>query len=99
MMKTSTMSWRGSGEIFAILYQIIVDMCSSPGQIVVDITASTGTSSRACQASQRHFFGFKAEKEIYDALVRPLCDSSDSDSDDDNDTDEDLRACKNDWVE
>ena len=98
-MKTSTVSWRGSREISTVLYQIIVDMCSSPRQIVVDITASTGASAQACQASRHHFFGFEAEKDIYDALLRPLCDSSDSDSDDDDDTDEDLRACKNDWVE
>ena len=98
-MKTSTMFWRGSCEISAVLYQIIVDMCSSPGQIVVDITASTGASTRACQASRHHFFGFETKKDIYDALLRPLCNSSDSNSDDNDDTDEDLRACKNDWVE
>ena len=98
-MKTSTVSWRGSREISAVLYQIIVDMCSSPEQIVVDIIASTSALARACQASWRHFFGFEVEKDIYNALLRPLCDSSDSDSDDDDDTDEDLRACKNDWIE
>ena len=65
----------------------------------MDITASTGASARACQASRRHFFRFEAEKDIYDAFLRPLCDSSDSDSDDDDDTDEDLRACKNNWIE
>ena len=30
-MKTSTLSWRGSHEMSAVLYQIIVEMCSSPG--------------------------------------------------------------------
>ena len=73
-----------------MLYQIIVDMCLSPRQIVVDITASTGASARACQASRRHFFGFEADKKIYDALLRPLCNSSDSNLDDDDNTDEDL---------
>ena len=74
-------------------------MCSSPGQLVVDITTSTGASARACQALERHFFGFEPDKEIYDALLMPLCDAIDSGSDEDDDTDEDLRASKNDWAE
>ena len=95
-MKTSTLSWRGSREISTVLFQIIIEMCSSPGQLVVDITASTGASARACQVSGRHFFGFELDKEIYDALLMPLCDASDSGSDEDDDTNEDLCASKND---
>ena len=74
-------------------------MCSSPGQLVVDITTSTGASTQACQASGCHFFGFELNKEIYDALLIPLCDGSDSCSNEDDDTDEDPHASKNDWAE
>ena len=98
-MKTSTLSWHGSREISVVLYQIIIEMYSSPGQLVVDIIASTGASARACQASGHHFFGFERDKEIYDALLMPLCDASDSGLDEDDNTDEDPRASKNDWVE
>ena len=74
-------------------------MCSSLGQLVVDIIASTGASARACQALGRHFFGFEPDKEIYDALLMPLCDAIDSSLDEDDDTDEDPRTSKNDWAE
>ena len=84
--------------MLVVLYQIIVEMCSSPGQLIVDIIASTSASTRACQASGRHFFGFEPDTEIYDALLMPLCDPSDSGSDEDDDTNEDPRASKNDWA-
>ena len=74
-------------------------MCSSPGQLVVDITTSIGASTWACQASGRHFFGFKPNTEIYDALLMPLCDPSNFGLDEDNDTDKDPLASKNDWAD
>ena len=98
-MKTSTLSWRGSRKISAVLYRIIVEMFSNLGQLVVDITASTGASARACQVSEHHFFGFEPDTEIYDALLMPFCDPSNFGSDEDNNTYEDPRASKNDWAE
>ena len=65
----------------------------------MDITASTGASARACQASGRHFFEFKPDKEIYDAVLMPLCDAIDSGSNEDDDSDENHHASKNDWAE
>ena len=61
-------------------------MCSRPNQIVVDISASTGGSAHACKASGRHFFGLEADREIYEALLKPLCTASEViDESDDND--------------
>ena len=57
---------------------------------MLDISASTGASHLACTASRRHFIGFKADKDIFDALLKPLCgfgNSSDDDEDDDSDED------------
>ena len=65
--------WRGSCEILNVLYQVIIEMCSKPSQVVADLSASTGASYRACKASGRHFFGLEADKSIYNALLKPLC--------------------------
>ena len=69
-----------------MLFQILIEMCSRPNQIVVDISASTGASTRACKASGHHFFGLEADREIYEVLLKPLCTASEvtDESDDDN---------------
>ena len=54
--------WRGSREISDVLYQVIIQMCSKPEQLVVDLLASTGASFRACKASGRHYFGMERDK-------------------------------------
>ena len=63
--------WRGNQEISNVLFQILIEMCSKPNQIVVNISASTGASACACKASGRHFFGLKADREIYEVLLNP----------------------------
>ena len=88
-LKASSGAWRGNREMSDVLYQIVVEMCTLPGQIVVDIYASTGASARACRASGRNFFGFESDQEIFDVLLKPICDSSDDAPLDDKD-DEDL---------
>ena len=65
--------WRGSREILDVLYQVIIEMCSKPSQVVADLSASTGSSYRACKASSHHFFGLEVDKRIYNALLKPLC--------------------------
>ena len=65
--------WRGSCEISDVLYQVIIEMCTKPGQVVADLSASTSASYRACKASNRHFFGLRADKKIYNVLLKPLC--------------------------
>ena len=83
---------RGNGEISDVLLQIIVEMCTKASQIVLDISASTGASHQACTASGWHFIGFEADKDIFDALLKPLCKFGNSTDDDDNDdSDEDPR--------
>ena len=75
-------------------------MCTKLGQVVVDITASTSASTRACKASGRHFFGFEPDAKIFDALLKALCDlteDDDGDKDDDDDDEEDLRRSKDEW--
>ena len=64
--------WQGNREISDVLYQVIIEMCSKPGQVVADLSASTGASYRACKASGRHFFGLEADKRIYNALLKTL---------------------------
>ena len=83
--------WRGNREISDVMFQILIEMCSRPNQIVVDISASTGGSARACKASGRHFFGLEADREIYEALLKPLCTASE---DTDESNDDDLRSYK-----
>jgi DNA modification methylase len=39
---------------------------------VADLSASTGTSLRACRTSGRHFLGLERDKRIFDELLRPL---------------------------
>ena len=65
-LKADGTPWRGNREISDVIYQIIIEMCSSPGQIVGDLTSSTRASIWAYKASARHFFGLEAEKEIFD---------------------------------
>ena len=89
--KDENSTWRGNHEISDVLFQIVIEMCSKVGHTVVDISASTGASYRACNASGHHFIGFKSDKEIYDMLLRPLCESGDSSDDDDDDSDDDPR--------
>ena len=89
--KDENFTWCGNHEISDVLFQIVIEMCTKVGHTVVDISASTGTSYRACNPSGRHFIGFKSDKEIYDMLLRPLCESGDSSDDDDDDSDDDPR--------
>ena len=95
-LKASGGTWRGNWEMSDVLYQIVVEMCTLPSQIVVDISASIGASARACRASGRHFFGFESDQEIFDILLKPTCDSSD-DAPLNDEGDEDLRASKDEW--
>ena len=83
--------WHGNQEISDMLFQILIEMCSRPNHIVVDILASTGVSTRACKASGRHFFGLEADREIYEVLLKPLCTASKVTDESDDD---DLRSNK-----
>ena len=65
--------WRGSREILDVLYQVIIEMCSKPKQLVADLLASTGASFRACKASGRHYFRMEGDKQIFTELLKPLC--------------------------
>ena len=65
--------WRRSREISDVLYQVIIEMCSKPGQLVADLSASTGASFRACKVSGRHYFGMEGDKRIFTELLKPLC--------------------------
>ena len=65
--------WRGSCEISDVLYQVIIEMCSKPGQLVADLLASTSASFRACKASGRHYFEMEGDKRIFTKLLKPLC--------------------------
>ena len=89
--KDENSTWRDNREISDVLVQIVIEMCSKVGHMEVDISASTGASYRACNASGCHFIGFESNKEIYDILLRPLCESSDSSDDDNDDSDDDPR--------
>ena len=89
--KDENSTWRGNREISDVLFQIVIEMCSKVGHTVVDISASTGASYRAYNASGHHFIGFEFDKEIYDVLLRPLCESGDSNDDDDDNSDDDPR--------
>jgi hypothetical protein len=40
--------------------------------VVVDLTASTGASLRACRASGRNFFGLEPDSNIFDSLLKPM---------------------------
>ena len=95
-LKASGGAWQGNHEMSDVLYHIVVEMCTLPGQAVVDITASTSASARACDASSRHFFGFESHQEIFDILLKPICDSLDDGLMDDE-GDKDLRTSKDVW--
>ena len=51
-------------------------MCMKPSQLVVDLLALTSASYKACKASSRHFFGLEPNKEIFNALLKPLSSHS-----------------------
>ena len=89
--KGADSTWRGNREISDVLLQIVVEMCTKASQIVLDISASTGASHRACVASRRHFIGFEANKDIFNALLKPLCESNNSIDDDDDNSDDNPR--------
>ena len=85
--KDADSTWRGNREISDVLLQIVIEMCTKASQIVLDISRA---SHRACTASRRHFISFKADKDIFDVLLKPLCelgDSIDDDKDDDSNKD------------
>jgi DNA modification methylase len=69
--------WRGACEKSNVFFQILIEACSSEGSIIIDLTASTGASLRACRTSGRHFFGLEKDPKIYDALLKPLLKSED----------------------
>ena len=81
--KDANSTWLGNRKISDVFFQIVIEMCSKIGHTVVDISASTRASYQACNTSGCHFIGFESDKEIYDMLLRPLCESDDNDSDDD----------------
>ncbi|KAG0566984.1 hypothetical protein KC19_7G101700 [Ceratodon purpureus] len=64
--------WRGPHEKSEVFMQVLIDMCSKPGDVVVDLAASTGASLRACRASGRHYFGIEEDTTIFDAVLQPL---------------------------
>ena len=72
--------WRGPHEKSCTFFQILIDMCSNPGDIVVDLSASTGASLLASRASGRHFFGIEEFSDIYDAILKPLIQPLDAQS-------------------
>ena len=83
--------WHGNQEIFDVLFQILIEMCPRPSQIVVDVSASIGASARACKASGRHFFGLEADRVIYEVLLKPFCTAFEVT---DKSDDDDLRSSK-----
>ena len=93
--KSSGNSWHDNQEVLDVLLQIIIEMCSLPRHIIVDSSASTSASSRASQASRHHFFGFEPDREIFEALLKPLCSSK---SESEEDDDKDPTASKDDWT-
>ena len=64
--------WRGAREKSNILFQLLIDACSKFGDIVVDLTTSTGASLQACRASSRHFIGAKRDVKLYHAVLALL---------------------------
>ena len=86
--KDANSTWRGNRKISDVPFQIVIEMCSKIEHTVVDILASTRASYQACNAPSRHFIGFESDKEIIDALLRPLCDSDNSNDDDNDDSDD-----------
>ena len=83
--KDANSTWHGNREISNVLFQIMIEMYTKTTQIVVDISASTGASHRACTTSRWHFIGSKADKEIFDVLLKPLCEFGNSNDDDEED--------------
>ena len=75
-LKANGTLWRGSREISYMLYQVIIEMCTKPGELVANLSMLTGTSYRACMASGRHFLGLKPNREIFNALLKLLCSHS-----------------------
>ena len=75
-LKANGTLWHRSHEISDVLFQVIIEMCTKPGHLVADLLASTGASYRACMASGRHFFGLEPDREIFIALLKPLCSHS-----------------------
>lgn len=64
---------RGPHEKSDVFFQILIEMCSKEGDLVVDLSASTGASLRACRASGRHFFGIEEDSHIYNTILAPMC--------------------------
>ena len=64
--------WQKRREILDVLYQVIIEMCSKPKQLIGDLSASTSASYRPSKASGRHFFGLGADMRIYNVLLKPL---------------------------
>ena len=56
---------------------------------MVDISASTRASYEASTTSDSNFISLESNKEIHDALLKPLCESNDSSDDDNDDLDKD----------
>ncbi|KAG0631975.1 hypothetical protein M758_1G295400 [Ceratodon purpureus] len=71
-------SLRGPHEKSDVFFQTLIDMCSKEGDIVVDLSASTGASLRACRASGRHFFGIEEDLNIFQAVLLPMAKQTES---------------------
>ena len=64
--------WRGAREKSDIFFQLLINACSKFGDTIVDLTASTGASLRACRAFSRHFIGAERDAKLYHTVLAPL---------------------------
>lgn len=43
----------------------LIEICTDPGDVVIDPCFGSGTTARACQETGRNFYGFEINKEFY----------------------------------
>ena len=50
----------------------LLQVCTDPDDVVVDLCAGSGSTGRACIETKREFYGFEIEKEFYDKAMEKM---------------------------
>lgn len=57
------------------LLKRLIEICTDPGDVVIDPCFGSGSAARACIETGRSFYGFEISKEFYRRAVNEMCNT------------------------
>ena len=55
------------------LLKRLIEICTDPGDVVIDPCFGSGSTARACKELGRNFYGFEINKEFYRKAKEQMC--------------------------